>query len=58
MGFVNSQAGETLGYACFVTGSTPQDVLNMTDTEREVAAKSGMAMVRSVLEAYGSMWDS
>jgi hypothetical protein len=55
--FKDSNAAEFLGYACFVTGSRPHDVLNWTDTEQEVAAYAGIAFVSSILEAYAEMWD-
>jgi hypothetical protein len=57
MGFVKSGMAETLGFACFATGTRPRDVLNWTQTEQEVAAQSGMAFVRVILEAYADMWE-
>jgi len=56
MGFAKSRVAETLGFACFGTGSRPKEVLNWTQTEREVAAQSSMAFIRVIMEAYADMW--
>jgi len=54
--FKGSDTAEFIGYACFVTGSRPKNVLNWTQTEQEVAAYAGVAFVSSILEAYAEMW--
>ena len=35
---------------------TPQEVLTMTQTEREVTAYAGRALIAEVFEIYGRMW--
>jgi len=54
---VESDTAETIGYACLTTGTRPRDVLQWTRTEQQVAAMSGMAVMRSILSAYAEMWD-
>lgn len=50
--FKGSATAEFLGYACFVTGSRPYDVLNWTHTEQQVAAYAGATLVESILKAF------
>jgi len=50
--FKGSATAEFLGYACFVTGSRPHDVLNWTHTEQQVAAYAGATLVESILKAF------
>lgn len=58
MGFVQSSLAEQIGFACLTTGSRPRDVIRWTQTEQEVAAASGMAVMRRAFEIYAKMWDS